>query len=120
MRKIARCTLVMLSMFLLTSCAQTYFTGFKTESNFAYPNSNVVPVGLAKGDSGLKCGFTPPFVNSSMQSAAVTNALQQRSGDILINYLEFVTYYQLPIVSCIKYSVEGTAAKMTIGSQKLH
>jgi len=109
-------------MFLLVAsgCSKTYVTGFHTESNFAYPNSNVTPVGYAAGASSPACSlFGQKFVTSDMQDEAVKNALQAKQADILVNYIAFTKLSNFLIVNCTEYMVEGTAAKMVIGTQKL-
>jgi hypothetical protein len=117
-RVLLYCALCM--MFVMSGCSKTYVTGFRTESNFAFPNSNVSPLGATSGSSAPACSLLGvDFVTSSMQDEAVKNALQKKQGDILVNYLEFTTMTNLLILNCTSYSVEGTAAKMTVGMQNL-
>ena len=116
---IKRCLALSIAGLMLAGCSQTYLTGFRTESHFAYPNSNISPLGYAKGESSPACGLSVSFVNSGMQEEAVRNALQAKQGDILVNYLEFTTLTNILFFSCTSYSVEGTAAKMVVGTQKL-
>lgn len=112
------CALFM--MFVATGCSKTYVTGFHTESNFAYPNSNVTPLGYAAGASSPACSlFGQKFVTADMQDEAVKNALQAKQGDILVNYIAFTKLSSYLIINCTEYMVEGTAAKMVIGTQNL-
>jgi len=111
---------VLCMAFTMAGCSKTYVTGFHTESNFAYPNSNVTPLGYASGVSSSACAFMgQKFVTSDMQDEAVKNALQSKQGDILVNYIAFTKLTNLFIMNCTEYLVEGTAAKMVIGTQNL-
>jgi hypothetical protein len=58
-----------------------------------------------------------------MQEDAINDAKASRNADLLINATEFQTYFFIPLpivqINCIIYTIEGTAAKMTIGLQIL-
>ena len=113
--------MLILILAMSAGCSTTS-VNFRTESNFAYPNSNVTPLGTVRGGSSITCAFgMPAGVTAAMKEEAVKNALQQKQGDLLVNYLEFSTITNLVVVPlfCSSYSVEGVAAKMQIGTQKL-
>ncbi len=89
--------------------------GISSESNFPYPNSNVVPIGRAVGEA-TDTGFGVMFVTGDLIDRAVKNALEQKKGDILINYVTYADFMQFPLIpiTTITVRVEGTAAKMEI------
>jgi hypothetical protein len=61
-----------------------------------------------------------PDDDSSLQKEAIHNALNSKSeADILINYMVFDKRTDLLFIHTLSRRVEGTAAKMRIGKQKL-
>lgn len=106
----------------LSACTQT-FVELAPQSHFDYPNSNVYPLGHVKGQSSTTSFFVPPDMPSSLKFEAVANALEQQPGaDLLVNAFQFTDITQilmLPIYT-VTYRVEGTAAKMSAGTQRLH
>jgi len=115
-------SMLVLILAISAGCSTTS-VNFRTESNFAYPNSNVIPLGTVRGEStSMACALgMPASVTSTMKDEAVKNALQQKQGDLLVNYLEFSKITNLVVIplTCASYAVEGVAAKMQIGTQKL-
>ena len=117
-------SLVLCLLALLASgCTQTYVTKLAPQSHFDYPSSNVYPLGHVEGQSSKTSFFVPPDQPSSLEFEAITNALKKQPGaDMLVNTFHFMDITQfliLPIYT-ITYRVEGTAAKMTAGTQALH
>ena len=107
-------------MIFLSGCTSTYFTGYNPQSHFDYPNSNVLPMGKVVGEATTTSIFTPPYVDSDLTEQAIQNALQQKPGsDLLINYLTFQKRMDILFIHSLTLRVEGTAAKMEIGTQKL-
>jgi hypothetical protein len=92
-------------------------------SHFAFPNSNVIPIGEAKGSHTRLCGLL--IINwgspdGDDQQIAIEEALEETGGDILINVRTDSQLFMIPYLFalCIT-SVRGTAAKMEIGRQQL-
>ncbi len=109
---------VMVSM---SGCATTFFTEFAPQSHFEYPNSNIIPLGKAIGEATTtSISFYPLFKTAELEEEAVNNALKQKGGDILINYMVFEKRTDIVFIHTLTLHVEGTAAKMEIGTKKLH
>lgn len=91
------------------------------QSHFAYPNSNVVPLGQGKGEASRVHWFTIMAIDPDVQEEAVQNAIKQKGGDMLLDYYAYYTVKQyIPmILTTSEWTVEGTVAKMEIGKQKL-
>ena len=107
----------------LSGCTQTYFQKFDPQSHYTYPNSNVTPLNLVKGQASKTTFFTPPMVTASLQHDAIYNALKQANGaDLLVNTFHFQDMTSLLIlpIYTITYRVEGTAAKMEVGTTSQH
>lgn len=113
-------TLSVISLLALFGCSQTFFTGFDTQSHFDYPNSNIIPLGKVIGEASATGFMSPPSETAELQEEAINNALKKKGGDILINFMQFKTRSTfLFLFETLTLRVEGTAAKMEIGSQKL-
>jgi hypothetical protein len=105
---------------LTIGCTQHFFTAFRPQSHFDYPNSNVIPLGRVTGEASYTTIFSMPFADSDLIKAAIKDALQKKPGaDMLINYMEFQDRTDVFIVHILTVRVEGTAVKMEIGKQKL-
>ena len=111
-----------LSIVLTTGCTQHFFEAFNPQSNFDYPNSNVVPLGHTHGESSSTTfGLTSDFITGDLQKEAIEDALSRKSGsDILLNYTsEYDKTDLFLLFHTITYKVDGTAAKMKVGKQVL-
>lgn len=90
-------------------------------SHFVYPNSNVETLGEVSASKSKTGFFAAPTLNDADLEALYRSALAQKGGDILVN-VDFETsmtsFVILPIISA-RYTISGTAAKMTVGTQKL-
>lgn len=119
MGQVAMMVAVMCSMSGCTMKMGMYFPN----DRFAYPNSNVEPLGHVTGWASESGWFSAPMVDKKLMDAAISDALKQKGGDMLINYkmTTSVTMIPIPIVSYFitELKVDGTAAKMTIGKQEL-
>ena len=90
------------------------------QSHFAYPNSNVLPLGPGKGEASTMGFGMPDIMDVDLMEAAVQSAIREKGGDLLVDYYLFYdikTYF--PMVHSITWRAEGTVAKMEIGKQKL-
>jgi hypothetical protein len=97
------------------------------QSNFAYPNSNVTQLDHVK--ASVSRTYLLPFQNVNFMDAtqkqeAYNAALQRSGGDLIIdgNYTVRSKIVPLFIVTSITVegTVEGTAAKMVVGSRNLN
>jgi hypothetical protein len=92
-------------------------------SHFAFPNSNVIPIGPAEGSKSKLCGIL--FVNwgapdADDQDNATREALEQTSGDLLINVRTDSKIFSIPMLfSICSTKVRGTSCKMEVGRQEL-
>ncbi len=112
-------TILLLSL-LMSACTQSYITGLKPQSHFDYPNSNVYPMGKTMGKASTTSFYGIPMVSSAMQKAAIRNALSKKPGaNVLINYVETKEITPIGPITILTVRVEGTAAKMEIGTQNL-
>jgi len=108
---------------VLAGCTTMNSVDLNPQSRFDYPNSNVYPLGKVVGKASTSSIFMPPFLSSEVEEAAIKNALAQKPGaDLLINYTGIAKVTMVPFLSVytLTYEVEGTAAKMNIGTQKLN
>jgi len=108
---------------IASGCTQTFVTKLAPQSHFDYPNSNVYPMNHVEGKASRTAFFVPPDMPSSLEYEAIAKALDQSPGsEMMINSMHFMDITQflvLPIYT-INYRVEGTAAKMKVGTQALH
>lgn len=111
---------VLVVLLLIIGCTQHYLAGFNPQSHFDYPNSNVIPIGRAVGEASVTKIFDFPFPTADIEEEAIKNALKQKGGDILINYVKFYDRTSILFIHTLTIRVEGTAAKMEIGKQKLN
>jgi hypothetical protein len=105
-----------------TGCTIGSGTWPVSHSNFAYPNSNIVPLGHVKGEASQFYLLHSIVVDPALHEKAVQEAIKQKGGDILVDY--YVRYHvkqYLPMFLLTEstWIVEGTAAKMEIGKQTL-
>ena len=81
----------------------------------------MMPLGRVTGKASEVKFLKTPFVTGELQEKAIVNALNKKAGaDILLNYTEFNKI--TPILffwTKLSVVVEGTAAKMEIGTQEL-
>lgn len=109
---------------LLMGCSKTYYLGRQPQSEFTYPNSNVEALDGRVSGVTSKTGFlSTPNVTAEMQKQAISKALSKsQDADILINYSTFKEISEIPVlpITIVKYRVEGTPAKESIGNQDLN
>lgn len=124
METFTRMVALVATIVMVSGCSMGSFVTFLPQSNFSYPNSNVTPIGAAKGESSTWSVFFPVFSDADMQQEAIEQAVKSKGGDMLIDYVgtSRITMYPLgPIyIYQTTYIAEGTVAKMEIGKQILH
>lgn len=107
-------------LLLLSGC--TFIAGeFEPNTQFAYPNSNVTPVGPVAAEV-TRTKLLSNYVDQQMLDEVLTKAMREKGADGLINYKLSVetTSYPIPFIYTTTLRVSGTAVKMTIGKQELH
>lgn len=107
----------------MTGCSMGSFVMFFPQSHFSYPNSNVTPLGPGRGESSTWSLFIPVFWDADMQEEALSVAIKEKGGDMLIDYVGTtnITMYPLWVITLYntRYEVQGTVAKMELGKQIL-
>ncbi len=110
--------------FMLTGCAVGGTARLKPNSHFAYPNSNIKALGPVKGEASTLSIMMPTILTGAMMEEAYKSALASSGGDMIIDAVEVSTTRLIPLLYINLYystfTVEGTAAKMDLGQQKLN
>jgi hypothetical protein len=110
-------------LYLLCTGCSFGAASISPSSHFAFPNSNVIPIGSASGKKTRLCGIL--FIqwgspDGDDQEAATQRALKESGGDILINVRTDSQIFFIPyLFSLCITKVQGTAAKMEVGRQQL-
>lgn len=108
---------------LVTGCTVATGTIPVANSHFAYPNSNVIPLGEGKGEATEASFFyLGGFMDPALMEEAVQAAIKTKGGDLLIDYDLYFRLIYIPFIFPIyvtTWGAEGTVAKMEIGKQKL-
>ena len=108
--------------FFAAGCA-TKIGMFEPQTHFAFPNSNVEPLGQVTAEVSKTTVVVPKAVDKELLDEVMNKALQAKGGDLLINCKinTTTTAYPIPILGpyTTKLTVEGTACKMTVGRQEL-
>lgn len=120
---VVRLTVCTLVLIICVGCKIGSGAQRVVQSHFAYPNSNVIPIGTAQGSKSRLCGLL--FINWGApdyddMDQAINRALTSTGGDLLINMRTDQKIFTIPFLFtvCIT-NVSGTAAKMEIGRQRL-
>lgn len=116
--KSVSCVLVLLCC-IVCGCSKTI--GRKvTNSNFVYPNSNVNDLGPTSA-SKTKMAFMsfPKFSVDDIKSVHNDALGEVSRANVLLNYSEDATVTSIPFFTWLTYSVDGEAAKMSVGRQYL-
>ena len=115
--------LVMLGLVVLaaTQAACSVTRGnFQTNTHFAYPNSNITPLGHIKATSKQGSFLIPPELTKDDIQKLMNDALAQKPGaDMIVNYRLDTTYTLFPFYYLREIKIEGTAAKMQLGEQNI-
>lgn len=88
---------------------------------FAYPNSNVEPLGKVSSSMSEWSFMAPTIVDKRIYEKLKAEAVQQKGGDMIINAKLTTKVLMIPVIPILRTDVtlEGTAAKQTIGRQEL-
>lgn len=113
----------LLSLLIFSACVIASTADFVPQTHFDFPNSNVKPIGPAKGKATNFRIFVPSNVDSDLEENAYRSALQQTGGDMLIDVYKTSSTRMLNLLYLTFYwttlEVEGIAANMEIGKQEL-
>ncbi|MCL7423329.1 MAG: hypothetical protein M8364_20785 [Methylobacter sp.] len=102
-----------------SGCSTTHGT-FEPTAHFAYPNSNVQPMGHVSATVKEGMFLIPPTLNKEKVLKLMSDALAQQPGaDAIINYRLDTTYTMYPFYYVQTVKLEGSAAKMQVGEQEL-
>lgn len=110
-------TVVCAAALLAGGCTIT--TGdLETNNRFAFPNSNVEPLGFVSAEESKTEFFIPDGPDREMRNRVLQAALDQKQGDIMIDYkwTTMTTVYPL-FITTTKLRIDGTAARMDVGGQ---
>jgi hypothetical protein len=100
-------------------CSTTH-GAFEPTAHFAYPNSNVQPMGHVSAIVKEGMFLIPPTLNKEKVLKLMSDALAQQPGaDAIINYRLDTTYTMYPFYYVQTVKLEGSAAKMQVGEQEL-
>lgn len=113
-----------LCIFFLAGCAVGGSARLNPNSHFAFPNSNVKPIGPVVGSSSTFSIIMPTMITGELMESAYKDALSKSGGDMIIDAVETSTTRMIPTPFYItfyftSFDVEGTAAKMELGKQIL-
>jgi len=104
---------------LQVGCSTTRGT-FQPNTHFAYPNSNVRPLGHIVASTKEGSFIIPPELTKEKALKLVNDALAQKPGaDMIVNYRLDTTYTLYPFYTVQEIKLEGTAAKMEVGEQAI-
>lgn len=120
MKNIVQLMIALFFVVMLSACS-TKMGATGEKSHFAFPNSNVVPLGKVAVEKSRWGFIIPPTIDADDIKEAINEALAQKPGaDILINYKTDVKYTTVfPQLYHLTYTLEGTAADMQVGEQEL-
>ena len=114
---------LMLGLTLFAVGCTTKFGTFEPNNRFAFPNSNVEPIGPVSAEVSKTGYVISKGVDKAFLDEVMNKALQESGGDLIINYKlsTITTIYPIPIIGPVntKLRIEGTACKMTVGRQEL-
>lgn len=120
MRKRYAAFLALVCAAALSAC--TFKAGAVTpNANFVYPNSNVETLGSVTASKSKFGVFVAKSLSMRELEDLYRSALAQKNGDILINARidASVTFWEILPLFNSSWTISGTAARMTVGTQKL-
>jgi len=104
---------------LQAGCSMTVGT-FQPNTHFAYPNSNVQPLGHVSATLKEGSFFVPPELNKEKVEKLLSDALAQKPGaDMVVNYRLDTKYTMFPFYTVQTLTLDGTAVSMKVGEQNI-
>lgn len=108
---------------VMTGCTMKFGVAFPND-RFAYPNSNIEPLGKVHAEVSKWSAFTPVIADKEMYESLRGQAAQQKGGDMIVNGKFQTEILMIPLMYINFFrttvTLDGTAAKQTIGRQELH
>jgi hypothetical protein len=118
MRLLSVTSIVVFALFQ-AGCSTTHGT-FEPAAHFAYPNSNVQPMGHISATVREGMFLFPPTLTKEKVLKLMSDALAQQPGaDAIINYRLDTTYTMYPFYYVQNVKLEGSAVKMQVGEKEL-
>ena len=111
---------IILGFFVFTGCSLTVGK-FDANTHFAYPNSNITPLGHVKVATSKSSILIPPDITYNDVKELIDKGIAQKPGaDLIINYKvdTTVTSY-LGLFYSLEITLQGTAVKMEVGEKEL-
>lgn len=100
-------------------CSTTHGS-FEPSTHFAYPNSNVQPMGHISATVSEGAFIFPPSLDKEKVLKLMNDALAQKPGaDGIVNYRFDTTYTMYPFYYVQTVKLEGNAVKMQVGEKEL-
>ena len=118
---LAVCAAVVLVGITVSGCSTTA-GGIRLQSHFAYPNSNVTPLGQVQVVKSKGNFLVPWTAKKDDVTGLLKEALAQKPGaDLLVDCTLDTKLTMMPIIPYYTTTVtlKGTAAKMEVGEQDL-
>jgi hypothetical protein len=107
------------SLALSTGCT-TKLGSIRPQTTFAFPNSNITPLGPVKVEKSKTTFFVSPRWTIEDAKDAYNDALAQAHGaNIIIDYKEDTAVTRIMGFTTLTYTIEGTAARMDVGKKPL-
>lgn len=122
MRLAGRLAAMVVLLATLAGCS-IKVSGLQPNTHFAYPNSNITPLGRVSAETSRTRIFVAKAVDQEMMDEVIGKALKEKGGDLLINAKVSTTVMWIPLVFINIFTttlrVDGTAAKQVVGQQQL-
>ena len=111
--------LVVFAGAFLAGCTTTVGSA-APQTNFTFPNSNVIPLGSVQAERSYGRFLIPHFITAEEVEELKAAALSQAPGaDLLINYRIDTSLTTFPYYYRTTLRISGTAASMDVGIQDL-
>ena len=118
--------IALLALLAPIGCAVGGATRIAPESHFVFPNSNIKAMGPVSATlQGPPTLFIPPPLRTAEIDKRLyeTALAQMQDADLIIDYVVSTEITMIPIpyiqVYLTKHTIEGTAAQMRVGRQRL-
>jgi len=116
--------ILVVSFFLIIAGCSTKMGGYAEKTHFAYPNSNVKPLGAVDSTLSKTTFIIPPTISADDVRTLIGDALKKKPGaDLIINYSTDtkLTIIPIPIFSIytMEMTLSGTAVSMEVGRKEL-
>lgn len=122
MRLAGRLAAIVVLLATLAGCS-IKVSALQPNTHFAYPNSNITPLGRVSAETSRTWIFIAKAVDQEMMDEVIGKALKEKGADLLINAKVSTTVTMYPLIFFNIFTttlkVDGTAAKQVLGQQQL-